>query len=413
MLKIAIIGCGPAGLSAAIALHDKGHAVSIFERFAQAGPVGSGLMLQPTGLAVLERFGLRDEAEAFGQRINGMLGRVAPNGKIVLDIKYAALSSELYGVAIHRAALFHVLFEAVASRSIPIYVGSEIDNLLAGSDHVQLTGANGDFVSEHYDLAVDASGRQSTLLMHAHAPPSSRSLGYGALWATVKHDSKRFDNFLLEQRYQAAHIMVGVLPCGKLPFEAQSVATFFWSLKNNSFQALKEAGIDRWKEDVMRCWPAVESLLSQLNCFDDLAYARYSHHTLSVPYGSRLVFIGDAAHSTSPQLGQGANMALLDSYALAQVLDSDLNTGNSLQQSLEDYARLRRTHVRLYQAASFTLTPFYQSDSKMLPWLRDLLFEPVSKLPFASKIVTSLGAGLLANPVKRIDKNTRVAISQR
>ena len=197
--------------------------------------------------------------------------------------------------------------------------------------------------------------------------------------------------------------MVGVLPCGRLPSETQSVATFFWSLKNDSFLALKEAGIDRWKENVMRCWPAVESLLSQINHFDDLAYARYSHHTLSVPFSDRLVFIGDAAHSTSPQLGQGANMALLDSYALAQALDSDLNTKNSIQLSLANYARLRRSHVRLYQAASYTLTAFYQSDSKLLPWLRDMLFEPASKLPFASKIVTSLGAGLLASPVKRIE----------
>jgi len=110
MCKIAIIGCGPAGLSAAIALHDKWHEVSLFERFEQAGPVGSGLMLQPTGLAVLERFGLRDEVEAIGQRIDGMLGRIAPNGKIVLDIEYSVLSSEMYGVAIHRAALFHILF---------------------------------------------------------------------------------------------------------------------------------------------------------------------------------------------------------------------------------------------------------------------------------------------------------------
>ena len=404
MHKIAIIGCGPAGLSAAIALHDKGHAVSIFERFEKAGPVGSGLMLQPTGLAVLERFGLRDEVEAIGQRIDGMLGRIAPNGKIVLDIEYAVLSREMYGVAIHRAALFHVLFEAVASRSIPIHVNSEIDNLLSQPDYVQLIRANGELVDERYDLVVDASGSQSKLQTLANVPPSSRILDYGALWATVKHDSTIFNDFLLEQRYRAANIMVGVLPCGRLPSETQSVATFFWSLKNDSFLAVKEAGIDRWKEEVMQCWPAVETLLSQINHFDDLAYARYSHHTLSVPFSDRLVFIGDAAHSTSPQLGQGANMALLDSYALAQALDSDLSTRNSLQQSLENYAKIRRTHVRLYQAASYTLTPFYQSDSKLLPWLRDMLFEPVSKLPFASKIVTSLGAGLLASPVKKIEK---------
>ena len=51
-----------------------------------------------------------------------------------------------------------------------------------------------------------------------------------------------------------------------------------------------------------------------------MTLARYAHHTLQVPAGDGIAFIGDSAHSTSPQLGQGANMALLDAAALAVAL---------------------------------------------------------------------------------------------
>ncbi|HAV49014.1 MAG TPA: glutamate synthase, partial [Brevundimonas sp.] len=51
-----------------------------------------------------------------------------------------------------------------------------------------------------------------------------------------------------------------------------------------------------------------------------LTLARYGHHTLARPVADRLSVIGDAAHSTSPQLGQGVNMGLLDAFALSQAL---------------------------------------------------------------------------------------------
>ncbi|TIS71130.1 MAG: FAD-dependent oxidoreductase, partial [Mesorhizobium sp.] len=49
-LDIAIAGAGPAGLAAALYLKRAGHRVTIFERFDEPKPVGSGLILQPTGL---------------------------------------------------------------------------------------------------------------------------------------------------------------------------------------------------------------------------------------------------------------------------------------------------------------------------------------------------------------------------
>jgi len=406
MFNIGIIGCGPAGLSAAVFLHDQGHTVTLYERFSEARAVGSGLMLQPTGLSVLDRLGLRRSAESLGQRIDGMIGKIAPNGKVVLDIRYGVLAGELYGVAIHRASLFHVLYEAVLQRSIPIISDVNVTGIAHSMTHVSVKASHNTKrgMDNSHDFIVDASGRQSKLISHAERKPKHTKLSYGALWGTVRYDANTFNPKALEQRYKDAKVMVGILPCGRLPDDDHPLATFFWSLRNDAYESTKLRGIEAWKKDVASYWPDTAGLLEQFSSFDQLAHAKYSHHTLPRPYGNRVVFIGDAAHSTSPQLGQGANMALLDSYALSSAL---LQTEN-IAEAFMHYAQLRRLHVRLFQAASLTLTPFYQSDNKPMPWLRDLLFEPVSKMPFVDKLVASLGAGMIAQPMSKLDALNKI-----
>lgn len=410
--NIAIVGCGPAGLSTAIALHDSGFNVTIYEQFSQPGPVGSGLMLQPTGLEVLDIFGLREEAEKLGQRIDGMLGRIAPNGKVVLDIKYNALDDKLYGLAIHRASLFHILFSAVFKRKIEIVTDRKISALnWHGDQRVSLQDDNLDTVGEPVDLVVDASGVQSRLLQYANTrrktnfvvnnQPFGKALEFGALWTTVELANNQYKQTLLEQRYKKANIMIGLLPCGTLPHSDTQLATLFWSIKASDYSSWKSNTLEHWKKDVTSYWPQVAPLLDQIHSHDQLTHATYSHHTLKQPWRQSLVFVGDAAHATSPQLGQGANMALLDALALATALKNC----NDPRDASQTYARLRRQHVRWYQLISYLLTPFYQSDSTILPLLRDTLFEPTSGIGFMNRLMTKLGAGLLTRPVAKIQQH--------
>ena len=136
-------------------------------------------------------------------------------------------------------------------------------------------------------------------------------------------------------------------------------------------------GLASWREHVARLWPAAEALVAHVDDPDQMVLASYGHHTLPLPFGDRIVFIGDSAHSTSPQLGQGANMALLDVKALALALERSA----TVEDALALYARKRRLHVRLYQFMSAMFTPFYQSDSNILPLFRDWLVAPASRLP--------------------------------
>lgn len=106
--------------------------------------------------------------------------------------------------------------------------------------------------------------------------------------------------------------------------------------------------------------------------------------------------IGDAAHSTSPQLGQGANMALLDAAALNCAL---IGT-DRVDTALEATVRARRWRVRVFQALSLMLTPFYQSDSTVMPFVRKLVAS-VAKIPPVPNILASMVAGTVVDPFRR------------
>ena len=81
----------------------------------------------------------------------------------------------------------------------------------------------------------------------------------------------------------------------------------------------------------------------------------------------------------SPQLGQGANMALQDAVTLAESLDLYA----SLPEALARFTRIRRKHLAAYHRWSRWLTPLFQSHHDMLARLRDIAFEPSGKLPGA------------------------------
>ncbi|MEO7221782.1 MAG: NAD(P)/FAD-dependent oxidoreductase [Devosia sp.] len=390
-LDIAVAGAGPAGLAAALSLHRDGHRVRIFERFDTARPIGSGLILQPIGQAVLAELGLWDKLRALGQPIDRLIGHDARSGRVVLEMRYAALPSMGRGLGVHRAALFTVLHGAVVEAGIAVETGRSVTGVAGGRVMfgVQSEGP--------FDLVVDALGAGSPLRNSLGAARPARQLEFGAIWGTVPWIDG-FDSAALMQRYERASVMIGVLPIGRQVLDGPSLAAFFWSLRANEYEALLAQGFEAWRERVLSLWPETAPHLMALDSLESLTLARYTHQTLPSPIGDRLTAIGDAAHSTSPQLGQGANMALLDARALTLALrEPDLAT------ALAHYAQLRRWHVRLYQALSLTLTPFYQSDSRWLPLLRDILVPIATTVPPLPQFLAALVAGRLLDPLRRLE----------
>ncbi|KTW12355.1 FAD-dependent oxidoreductase [Sphingomonas sanguinis] len=392
-LHIAIAGCGPAGLATALLLHRDGHHVTLFERFDVPRPVGSGLMIQPTGFAVLRELGLADALLDHGARIDRLHGEAGSSGRVILDVRYAALGKGAgFGIGVHRATLFAVLHEAVAAERIAIETGCAVTGSETAADDRRFLLLEGGRRVGPFDLIVDALGTRTPL-----APPCGRKLAYGALWGTLDWPADAgFDPGALEQRYWRASVMVGVLPVGRFPGAPRQQAALFWSLRADRLAEWRTAGLDVWKAEVSALWPATRRLLDQIRSADQLTFARYAHRTLSTPAEAGMIHIGDAWHSASPQLGQGANMALLDTYALALALRRSPDVAAALGSAIA----MRRRHIHLYQALTALFTPVYQSDSRAIPFVRDRIVGPLSKLWPATRIQAAMVSGLIGNPLK-------------
>lgn len=388
-MDIAIGGAGIGGLAAAILLAREGRRVVIYERFDAPSPVGSGLMLQETGLAVLGALGLRGEAEAAGSPIRRLFGKTQPSGRTVLDVRFEAMRENLIAVGVQRAALFNLLFEAAKSEGVSFEGGKNIRSVSAdGHSFVFEGGAK----SPRFDLLIDALGANAPL-----TDKEGTGLPFGALWATVPWPAG--DLFLddaLEQRYRAARQMTGMMPSG------QGTGTYFWSLRADDYERWRNTPIEEWRQDAAALWPATEPVIASLG-HDDLTFARYRHRTASRPVEGALIHLGDSWHATSPQLGQGANMALLDAYALAYAM----REGGGLSEISRRYVKLRRGHIRLYQAMSYLFTPIYQSESAALPFLRDWLAAPLSRIPPAPRLLAAIVSGALGSPLASLSIRRR------
>jgi 2-polyprenyl-6-methoxyphenol hydroxylase-like FAD-dependent oxidoreductase len=371
--------------------------VVVYDKLERPQPLGSGLILQPVGLHVLDAIGVGDRVRALGAKIEHLFGRVVPSQNVVLDVRYDAFGSNApTGVAVHRGALFEVLYDAARDAGAEIASDREIVSACDG----RFQFANGEH-SPRFDLLIDALGVHSPLSQAPKAP-----LPYGALWASLDWQAG-FDPHALEQRYEQARRMAGVLPIGRLPGETQNQAAFFWSLRGTDEAAWRAAPIEAWKDQVRALWPETSGFLEQIASHDDLVFARYAHRTCASPLSTHVVHVGDSWHCTSPQLGQGANMALLDALALTKALTSQSN----LDAALGEYERLRLWHIRLYQAASFLFTPAYQSDSALIAALRDWLMAPLSRIPPAPQILAALVAGAWGAPLRAMGERSRSALS--
>lgn len=397
-MQIAIVGAGIGGLTTAALLARMGHKISIYEKFDTPRPLGAGLLLQPTGLTVLASLGLEAQAIAAGSRINRLYGRCAGKQHTTLDVRYADLDPELFGIGIHRASLFALLYQAAVQAGCTIITDTEITAVENGvhlcDQHDQSHGP--------FDLIIDSSGMRSRLRgQYPQIVARDHEYKYGALWATVTLPEHSFRLDTLEQRYHQAARMVGILPTGSLAPGHQHAA-FFWSMRQCDYAQWRARSLEDWKNDVVTVWPETALVLDQFQTHDDLAFAGYRDVVLRQFYQGRVVFTGDAAHCTSPQLGQGANLALVDAAMLAQSLCDHL----APDQALPVWQKARQSHIRFYQWASRWLTPFFQSDSMLCAKLRFLTCDVMCHIPPARKIAARVLTGTMTGPFSAFDPQT-------
>ncbi len=347
-MRIAVVGCGTAGPASAIFLTRAGHDVVVFERAPVIAPIGAGMLLQPTGIAVLAQLGLLDRIRECSAEIRHIRGRTQ-HGRMVMDFHYGQLHEDLYALGIHRGTLSDALKAGMAAEGIEVHVSVTITGRRGGI----LLGAEefGEF-----DLIVAADGSHSVLRRELGG--SLHEYNWGALWAIIDDEGDQYAG-TLEQTFRTTHQLLGLLPIGA------GRLSLFWSIRADQIDTVRTRGLDAFKNQVHGLHPGLGHLLDQITDMDQLLVARYLDVKLRQWHADRMVVLGDAGHAMSPQLGQGVNLALVDALILAQTIAAG--------QDLAAYSRARRKHLRYYRLMSRLLNGFYQHVWSVMALPRDLL----------------------------------------
>ena len=392
--RIAIIGAGTAGLSAATLLGRQGHHVTIIERAKSLTTVGAGILLQPSGIGALRELGCLEHMQQYGHRIDALYGWIK-SGRTIMQVEYAHLNSEqeLFGLGAHRAALCHVLDTALSAVPHQRWFGCEV-SAIEQSTHeaVVLFSRDGQIHREAFDAVLVANGSASQL-----RPQSlvryDRQYPWGAMWLIrpLTEDLASLNKPHLQQRYDSSSVMLGALPTGYVPGDTETrMLSMFWSLPVSEMPHWQTEAFDLqgWKHRVTNLWPELSPLINNIKSQSELLPATYRDVIMSRWGTGRIGVIGDAAHAMSPQLGQGANMALLDASAIVQAVATSDDWDNVWQQ----FHASRSGSIRFYQTMSRLLTPMFQSNivgagflrdmglpiAHMIPWLRRQMAETVA-----------------------------------
>lgn len=397
-LPIAIVGAGTAGLASALLLARQGFEVHLLERVPALQAVGAGVLLQPSGLAVLRELGLLAECTGLGAPISRLYGTTT-SGRVILDTRYAHWQPDSFGMGIHRGVLLHALHNAAQQAGVRIETGVDVSRFSQQASHVQLFRQDEQGV-EHpcgeYGALILADGVRSTLRAQMQVRQSLQPYPWGALWSIVPTPVGT-DSSDLRQWYRQCSQMFGVMPTGRTHHNReQRLSSLFWSLPVAQFGAWREAGLDAWKQQVMQlAGEPAEPFLARIERPEQLSQAVYADVRMQRWHDGRVIAIGDCAHAMSPQLGQGVNMALVDAAALAQgVRAVPAGQGIDWAQVFTGYAHARRDHLRYYRQASRLLTPLFQSHSRTLAVLRDSALYLARHVPFGRQhaVSTLIGA---------------------
>jgi 2-polyprenyl-6-methoxyphenol hydroxylase-like FAD-dependent oxidoreductase len=398
-LRIAVVGAGTAGPAAAIFLGRAGHAVTVFERAPDPGPVGAGITLQPTGQVVLARLGLLQAIAARATRVDGLLCR-RPDGRPVVDLRYSDIAPWLCGFGLHRGVLFETLIDALrVLPTVTLRFGIPVVSSPTEGHARWLVDARGDRHGP-FDLVIAADGAASALHRAADHRVRSRPYPWGALWFVAEDRGTTLTaDRRVVQVVDGAERMFGLLPTGLAPRGTTAVVSVFWSIRSDRVAAFRTRGRAAWRDEALALNPAAEPILDQIHDTGQLLFTQYRDVSMRRWHADRLVFLGDAAHATSPQLGQGTNLALWDAMCLADCLA----VRAPIAAALSAYSATRRRHLAYYQLATRALTPFFQSESSVLGWLRDVVF-PASRWlgPLRRRMVRTMAGidrGIIRRPI--------------
>jgi FAD-dependent urate hydroxylase len=327
--RILIVGGGIGGLSLAAALHRHGFTAELIERSRSWRAVGAGIAMQPNGIRILRTLGVGANVERGGTVIRHW-DFCDDQGEILSETDLEALWGDVgpfIGVA--RAELQRALLASAAP--VTLRPGTSITSLTQDGDHVSVELSDGSVGT--YDLVVGADGIASAVraLALGGAPPV---YGGQMVWrslAPVRPRGLTRLQFLLGDG-----CFFGLCPVG-------SGYTYgFGNIAGPRFRDPAEGRLARLRERFAHFGPVVQEYLAALESDGQIHCSAIEWLEEETWCGGRVVLLGDAAHASSPMMGQGGSLAVEDAWVLAEALrDAD-----SVERAVSDYVVRRAPRVQ-------------------------------------------------------------------
>jgi 2-polyprenyl-6-methoxyphenol hydroxylase-like FAD-dependent oxidoreductase len=341
-----IVGGGIGGLSLARELALRGIQASVLERAAQLNPVGAGIIMNPNAMRVLERNGLADEVRSDSWPYHTRETRDV-RGRLLATRDYRPLyeSGKLAeGALVHRAHLLDVLY-----RSLP-------------PGTVQFGAAVGDVRSIAADLVVGADGIHSQVRRDLFGERAPRYMGYRSHRFIMRNvaDVRCFTEYLGRGQ------RIGLVPISESKLY---VWTTFNSRRGSNPQdhlpRLFAQFTDERLQRLSSALPAAEAIITTE--IEEL----WAEDWIRLWAQRAAVLLGDAAHAMTPNIGQGAGMAMEDAAVLAE----ELASGAEIEHALGNYARRRKPRVSTVVRISRQVGEDGQRSFAPACWLRDRRIE--------------------------------------
>jgi 2-polyprenyl-6-methoxyphenol hydroxylase-like FAD-dependent oxidoreductase len=357
-LTVIVAGAGTGGCAAALLLARAGARVTIMERVPQPRAVGAGIAMAENGLAVLESLGLLPLLDGAGRAVSG--GRITDAaGRTLL----APPAPEPRILMLRRATLQGVLLDAIAGTAgIERRFGAEV--LRASTDGTVTVRDEAGTAASTADLVIGADG------VH------SRVRDGGAFGARVRRSGISYVRMLVRAGLETnseAWTAAGIF--GAFPVEGGTYA--FASCGSPECRAaLAAQNVRAFRAAWDSVYAPAVPILADVATFDDLIVNEVIQVDCDRWADGRLVLVGDAAHAMAPNVGQGANSALVD----AAVLLDELRRASSVSDALTAYERRRRPRVKRVATMAARLGQVAEWTSPVARAMRDRVLMPMANM---------------------------------
>jgi FAD-dependent urate hydroxylase len=337
--RILIVGGGLAGLTAAIALRRRGFAPELVEKAASWRAIGTGIVIQPNAMRLLKMLDVASDLEATGAEIR-RFQFLNKQGELLSEIDLTALWSGVgSGVAIGRGDLQKALLRGADHERCRL--GVAVTSLSPRESSVSAGFSDGG--GADYDLVIGADGVRSTVRALAIGATAPRYCGQAAWRAIAPIGRTNADEiqFWLGDGSFFTTYSVGEGRTYGCAYVAEAAPV----------QEPVEGRLARFRDRFATFGEPVRVLLDNLARDDEIHCSAVESLELSEWRRGRVLLIGDAAHASSPMMGQGGCMAIEDAAVLAELLE----TSTTVDAALDAFSPRRRPRVDWVQAQSQTL----------------------------------------------------------